>query len=59
MTTRPNWGWGEKDPVPMFTEAEIREALRHFGYAHLEVTRIIDWLKEQREQRIRDITPTD
>jgi hypothetical protein len=43
----------------MFTEAEIREALRHFGYVHPEVTRIIDWLKEQRAQRIRDITPTD
>jgi len=59
VTARPNWGWGEKDPVPMFTEAEIREALRHFGYVHPEVTRIIDWLKEQRAQRIRDITPTD
>ena len=27
MTTeRPNWGWGEHRPVPVFIEAEIRSA---------------------------------
>lgn len=24
---RPNWGWGERDPVPMFTEDEIRAVM--------------------------------
>ena len=27
MTDRPNWGWGEHKPVPVFTEAEIRAVL--------------------------------
>lgn len=25
---RPNWGWGSKDPVPMYTEAEIRTVMK-------------------------------
>lgn len=27
MTERPNWGWGSNDPVPVFTETEIRETM--------------------------------
>lgn len=34
MASRPNWGWGNNPPVPMFTEAEIREVMeKHHPYA--------------------------
>lgn len=30
MSERPNWGWGAKYPIPMFTESEIRAVMnRH------------------------------
>lgn len=35
MTERPNWGWGERQPVPMFTEAEIRAVMiDHYPDCH-------------------------
>jgi hypothetical protein len=49
---RPNWGWGAKEPVPMFTEAEIRAACKGFGLLDTDTDLVIEQLKGNR-QRIR------
>ena len=53
---RPNWGWGSREPVPMFTEAEIRAAC---AAARLDqgTDDIIDALKVRRAHHLVKITP--
>ena len=53
---RPNWGWGAKEPVPMFTEAEIRAACEDFGLLDIDTDSVIEQLKENR-QRERTARP--
>jgi hypothetical protein len=48
---RPNWGWGTKEPVPMFTEAEIRAACEDFGLLNIDTDSVIEQLKENRHRR--------
>ena len=47
---RPNWGWGNKEPVPIFTEAEIRAACKDFGLLDVDTDSVIDRLKENRKR---------
>jgi hypothetical protein len=47
---RPNWGWGTKEPVPMFTEAEIRAACEDFGLLDIDTDSVIKQLKENRQR---------
>jgi len=47
---RPNWGWGTKEPVPMFTEAEIRAACEDFGLLDIDTDSVIEQLKENRQR---------
>jgi hypothetical protein len=47
---RPNWGWGTKEPVPMFTEAEIRAACEDFGLRDIDTDSVIEQLKENRQR---------
>ena len=49
-TARPNWGWGTKEPVPIFTEAEIRAACEDFGLRDIDTDSVIDQLKENRQR---------
>ena len=46
---RPNWGWGDKEPVPMFTEAEIRSACKDFGLQDIDTDSVIEQLNENRQ----------
>ena len=46
---RPNWGWGAKEPVPMFTEAEIRTVCKDFGMPDIDTDSVIEQLKENRQ----------
>lgn len=48
---RPNWGWGAKEPVPMFTEAEIRSACKDFGLLDIDAERVIEQLNENRQSQ--------
>jgi hypothetical protein len=50
---RPNWGWGTKEPVPIFTEAEIRAACADFGLRDIDTDSVIEQLKENRQTDIR------
>ena len=54
---RPNWGWGSRDPVPMFTEVEIRAACATAKRLDQETDDIIDALKLTRAHHIVEITP--
>lgn len=54
---RPNWGWGSRDPVPMFTEVEIRAACATAERLDQETDDIIDALKVTRAHHIVEITP--
>jgi hypothetical protein len=54
---RPNWGWGSRDPVPMFTEVEIRAACVAAKRLDQETDDIIDALKVTRAHHIVEITP--
>ncbi|MGB9308787.1 MAG: hypothetical protein WCB92_35370 [Mycobacterium sp.] len=45
---RPNWGWGAKEPVPMFTEAEIRAACKDFGLLDIDTDSVIEQLNNNR-----------
>ena len=54
---RPNWGWGSRDPVPMFTEVEIRTACATAKRLDQETDDIIDALKVTRAHHIVEITP--
>ncbi|MGO9511413.1 MAG: hypothetical protein ACLPXZ_30280 [Mycobacterium sp.] len=45
---RPNWGWGAKEPVPMFTEAEIRAACKDFGLLDIDTDSVIGQLNNNR-----------
>ncbi|MDP7703339.1 hypothetical protein [Mycobacterium sp. TY815] len=45
---RPNWGWGDKAPVPMFTEAEIRSACKDFGLRDSDTQSVIQQLNDNR-----------
>lgn len=47
---RPNWGWGHKEPVPIFTEAEIRAACKDFGLLDVDTDSVVDRLKENRKR---------
>ena len=47
---RPNWGWGTKEPVPIFTEAEIRAACEDFGLRDIDTDSVIEQLKENRQR---------
>ena len=47
---RPNWGWGAKEPVPMFTEAEIRAACDDLGLLDIDTDSVIEQLKENRQR---------
>ena len=47
---RPNWGWGTKEPVPIFTEAEIRAACEDFGLRDIDTNSVIEQLKENRQR---------
>ena len=47
---RPNWGWGTKEPVPIFTEAEIRAACEDFGLLDIDTDSVIEQLKENRQR---------
>jgi hypothetical protein len=53
---RPNWGWGSRDPVPMFTEVEIRAACATAKRLDQETDDIIDALKLTRAHHIVEIT---
>jgi len=44
---RTNWGWGAKQPVPMFTEAEIRAACKDFGLLDIDTDSVIEQLNQQ------------
>jgi len=46
---RPNWGWGAKEPVPTFTEAEIRAACKDFGLLDIDTDGVMQQLKENRQ----------
>ena len=46
---RINWGWGAKEPVPMFTEAEIRAACKDFGLLDTDTDSVIERLKQTRQ----------
>ncbi|AYE94828.1 hypothetical protein C0J29_08585 [Mycobacterium paragordonae] len=48
---RPNWGWGEKEPVAMFTEAEIRSACKDFGLQDGDADTVIEQLNENRQNK--------
>ncbi|MDP7736335.1 hypothetical protein [Mycobacterium paragordonae] len=48
---RPNWGWGEKEPVAMFTEAEIRSACKDFGLQDGDADTVIEQLNENRQSK--------
>ncbi len=48
-TERPNWGWGTKEPVPMFTEAEIRSACKCFGLHDTDTDSVIEQLNQNRQ----------
>ena len=54
---RPNWGWGSREPVPMFTEAEIRTACAVAKLLDHETDDMIDALKDTRAHHIVEITP--
>jgi hypothetical protein len=54
---RPNWGWGSREPVPMFTEAEIRAACGMAELLDQGTDDIIDALKVTRAHHIVEITP--
>ena len=54
---RPNWGWGSREPVPMFTEAEIRAACAAAKLLDQGTDDIIDALKVTRAHHIVEITP--
>jgi hypothetical protein len=54
---RPNWGWGSREPVPMFTEAEIRAACAAAKQDDQGTDDIIDALKVTRAHHIVEITP--
>ena len=47
---RPNWGWGTKEPVPTFTEAEIRMACVDFGLLDIDTDSVIEQLRENRQR---------
>ena len=53
---RPNWGWGSREPVPMFTEVEIRAACVAAKRLDQETDDIIDALKVTRAHHIVEIT---
>ena len=48
---RPNWGWGSREPVPMFTETEIRAACAAAKLLDQQTDDIIDALKVTRAHR--------
>lgn len=54
---RPNWGWGSREPVPMFTEAEIRAACTAAKLLDQETDALIEALKDTRAHHIGNITP--
>jgi hypothetical protein len=54
---RPNWGWGSREPVPMFTEAEIRTACAAAKMLDQGTDDIVDALKVSRAHHIVEITP--
>jgi hypothetical protein len=54
---RPNWGWGSREPVPMFTEAEIRAACAAVKLSDQETDDIVEALKDTRAQHIDEVTP--
>lgn len=49
MTDRPDWGHGSTEPLPMYSEIEIREALAQV-MAAWPVDELIHQLAENREQ---------
>jgi hypothetical protein len=54
---RPNWGWGSREPVPMFTEVEIRAACAMAKLSDQETDDMIEALKDARAHHIVEITP--
>jgi hypothetical protein len=53
MTTeRPNWGWGEHPPVPVFIEAEIRSACAVRGLSARATDALIGHLKQAHERQL-------
>ena len=54
---RPNWGWGSREPVPMFTEVEIRAACAMAKLSDQETDDMIGALKDTRAHHIVEITP--
>jgi len=49
MTDRPDWGHGRTEPLPMYSEIEIREASGQVMAAR-PVDELIHQLEENREQ---------
>ena len=47
---RPNWGWGTKEPVQCFTEAEIRAACKGFGLLDNDTDSVIERLMANRQR---------
>ena len=54
---RPNWGWGSREPVPMFTEAEIRAACAAAKLNDQGTDDIIEALKVTRVHHLVEKTP--
>jgi hypothetical protein len=49
---RPNWGWGEHRPVPVFIEAEIRSACAVRGFSARTTDALIGHLKQAHERHL-------
>jgi hypothetical protein len=60
MTTeRPNWGWGEHRPVPVFIEAEIRSACVVRGLSARATDALIGHLKQAHERQLATVPHPD
>ena len=49
---RPNWGWGEHPPVPVFAEAEIRSACAVRRLSARATNALIGHLKQAHERQL-------
>jgi hypothetical protein len=60
MTTeRPNWGWGEHPPVPVFAEAEIRSACAVRRLSARATDALIGHLKQAHERQLAAVPRPD
>jgi hypothetical protein len=49
---RPNWGWGEHPPVPVFHEAEIRSACAVCRLSAKATDALVGHLKQAHERQL-------